>query len=111
MRKNPRLQFTDAEQNPKLKGHVQSAEKAAGKAEAAQEKIPKVRKKVKRAALDPESGKITARLYFEEVDKVKPPSKLSHAVQDAPSNIVLWQCCHSKPCASPVWRGAEGRLP
>lgn len=85
---NPRLQFTDAELNPKLKQHVRRAEKAADKAEAAREKIPKTRKKVKRAALDPETGKIKARLCFEEVDKVKPPSKLSHAVQDVPSNTV-----------------------
>ena len=85
---NPRLQFTDAELNPKLKQHVRRAEKAADKAEAAREKIPKARKKVKRAVLDPETGKIKARLYFEEVDKVKPPSKLSHAVRDVPGNTV-----------------------
>ena len=85
---NPRLQFTDAELNPKLKQHVRRAEKAADKAEAAREKIPKARKKIKRAALDPETGKIKARLYFEEVDKVKPPSKLSHAVRDVPGNTV-----------------------
>ena len=28
------------------------------------------------------------RLYFEEVDKPKPPSKLSHAVQQAPGLMV-----------------------
>ena len=85
---NPRLQFTDAELNPKLKQHVRRAEKAADKVEAAREKIPTARKKVKRAALDPETGKIKARLCFEEVDKVKPPSKLSHAVRDVPGNTV-----------------------
>ena len=89
MKRNPRLQFTDSELNPKLREHVRRAEKAADKAEAAREKIPKVRKKIKRAMLDPETGKIKARLCFEEVDKVKPPSKLSHAVQDAPSNTVI----------------------
>ena len=72
-KKNPRLQFTDAELNPKLKKRVRRAEKAADKAEKAQKKIPKTRKKVKRTTLDPETGKIKARLYFEEVDKVKPP--------------------------------------
>jgi len=88
MKKNPRLQFTDAELNPKLRQHVRRAEKAADRAEAARVKIPKVRRKVRRAALDPETGKIKARLYFEEVDKVKPPSRLSHAVRDAPGNMV-----------------------
>ena len=85
---NPRLQFTDAELNPKLKHHAHRAEKAADKADAARAKVPKPRKKIRRTAIDPETGKITARLYFEEVDKVKPPSKLSHAVQDAPGNTV-----------------------
>ena len=88
MKKNPRLQFTDSELNPKLRQHVRRAEKAADKAEAAREKIPKAKRKVKRAVLDPETGKIKARLFFEEVDKAKPPSKLSHAVQDAPGNTL-----------------------
>ena len=86
--KNPRLQFTDSELNPKLRHRVRRAEKAADKAEAAREKIPKVRRKVKRAMLDPETGKMKARLCFEEVDKVKPPSKLSHTVRDTPGNTL-----------------------
>ncbi len=85
-RKNPRLQFTDAELNPKLKEHVRRAEKAADKAEMARQQIPKNRKKVKRAVLDPETGTVKVQLYFEE--KAKPPSKLSHAVRDAPGNTV-----------------------
>lgn len=90
-KENPRLQFTDSELNPKLRQSVRRADKAADKAEAARGKIPKVRRKVKQAALDPETGKIKARLYFEEVDKVKPPSKLSHAIRDAPGNAAAVQ--------------------
>ncbi len=85
---NPRLQFTDAELNPKLKEHVRRAEKAADKAEAARAKVLKARKKINRTPIAPETGKIKARLCFEEVDKVKPPSKLSHTVRDAPGNTV-----------------------
>ena len=90
-KKNPRLQFTDAELNPKLRKHIRRAEKAADKAEKAQKKVPKVRKKVKQTVLDPETGKLKTRLYFEEVDKAKPPSKLSHAVRDAPGNAAAVQ--------------------
>ena len=90
-KENPRLQFTDSELNPKLRQSVRRADKAADKAEAARGKIPKVRRKVKQAALDPETGKIKARLYFEEVDKAKPPSKLSHAIRDAPGNAAAVQ--------------------
>ena len=34
-------------------------------------------------------GKVTTRLHFEEVEKKKPPSKLTHSVTDAPLNTVL----------------------
>ena len=34
-------------------------------------------------------GKVTTRLYFEEVDKKKPPSKLTHATTAAPINSAL----------------------
>ena len=69
-RKNPRLQFTDAELNPRLKEHNRRAEKAADKAEAARKKIPKDRKKIKRRMVDQLSGK--PRLRFEEVDRPAP---------------------------------------
>lgn len=81
-RKNPRLQFTDAELNPRLKEHNRRAEKAADKAEAARKKIPKDRKKIKRRMVDQLSGK--PRLRFEEVDRPAPSSSLSHAVHKAP---------------------------
>ncbi len=91
MKKNPRLQFTDAEIGPKLKKHVRRVDKAGDKVEKARKKIPKTEKKLKQAVLDPKTGKIKTRLYFEEVDKAKPPSKLSHAVRDAPGNSLAVQ--------------------
>ena len=39
---------------------------------------------------DKPTGKTKVRLYFEDVDKKKPP-KLTHAVRDAPGNAVLMQ--------------------
>ncbi len=83
-RKNPRLQFTDAELNPRLMEHNRRAEKAADKAEAARKKIPKDRRKIKRRMVDEHTGAVKKRLRFEEVDRPAPPSKLSHAVREAP---------------------------
>ena len=91
MKNNPRLQFTDAEMGPKLKKHVRRVDKAGDKVEKARKKIPKTEKKLKQAVLDPKTGKIKTRLYFEEVDKAKPPSRLSHAVLDAPGNTLAVQ--------------------
>ena len=48
MKKNPRLQFTDSELNPKLRQRVRRAGKAADKAEAAQSRLAKGKKKAKR---------------------------------------------------------------
>ena len=85
MNKEPRLRFTEEERSdPALKKPIRKAEKAAAKADKAQAKIPK--KKVKRAQVDPKTGKVTTKLLLE--DKKKPPSKLSHAVRDAPGNAV-----------------------
>lgn len=89
MRENPRLQFTDAERAaPELEKPIRKAEKAAAKADAAQAKIPKKTVKMKERVTDPATGKVTTRLRFEEIDKKKPPSKLSHALRDAPGNTV-----------------------
>ena len=44
MKKNPRLQFTDAEMGPKLKKHVRRVDKAGDKVEKARKKIPKTEK-------------------------------------------------------------------
>ena len=86
MNKEPRLRFTEEERaDPALEKPIRKAEKAAAKADKAQAKIPK--KKVKQTAVDPDTGKVTTKLVLE--DKKKPPSKLSHAVRDAPGNAAL----------------------
>ena len=94
MKRQPRLHFTDAELSPKLKRHVRRAERAADKAERAREKIPKDRKKLKRRMIEQQSAKVRKgkkHLYFEDVDRPKPPSKLSHAVRSAPFNAASVQ--------------------
>ena len=86
MTKEPRLRFTDEERaNSALEKPIRKADKAAAKADKAQAKIPK--KKVWQKTVDPETGKVTTKLVLE--DKKKPPSKLSHAVRDAPANAAL----------------------
>ena len=86
MNKEPRLRFTEEERaDPMLEKPIRKAEKAAAKADKAQARIPK--KQVKRTEIDPKTGKVTTKLVLE--DKKKPPSKLSHAVRDAPGNAVL----------------------
>ena len=83
--KEPRLRFTEEERaDPALEKPIRKAEKAAAKADQAQAKIPK--KPVKRAEVDPKTGKVTTKLVLE--DKPRPPSKLSHTVRDAPGNAV-----------------------
>ncbi len=85
----PRLLFTDEERSaPELKKVIRKADKAADKLEKAEAKIPKKTVKVKERVVDPETGKVSTRLFFEEVDKKRPPSKLSHAVRDAPLDTV-----------------------
>lgn len=87
----PRLQFTKEEQtDPVLKKSVRRTQKAAAKADQAQAKIPKKKVLRKQRTFDKPTGKAKVRLYFEEVDKKK-PSKFTHAVRDAPGNIVLMQ--------------------
>ena len=65
--------------------------KAEAKADKAQAKIPKKTVVKKERGFDPATGKVKTQLRFEEVDKKKPPSKLTHAVRDAPANFVLSQ--------------------
>ncbi len=92
MKREPRLQFTDEERAaPELKKAVKKADKVATKADKAQAKIPKATVVKKERGFDPATGKVRTNLRFEEVDKKKPPSKLTHAVQDAPGNAVLTQ--------------------
>ncbi len=84
-RRHPQLQFTEAELTPKLKQHVRRADQAAKKVEKAEKKIPKDRKKVKRRMIDQQTGKAKKKLYFEDVDRPAPASKLTHTVKTAPS--------------------------
>ena len=86
MRKEPRLHFTDEERSdPALEKPIRKADRAAAKADRAQAKIPK--KQVRQKTVDPKTGKVTTKLVLE--DKKKPPSKLSHAVRDAPGDATL----------------------
>ena len=86
MRKEPRLHFTDEERaDPALEKPIRKADRAAAKADRAQAKIRK--KQVRQKTVDPKTGKMTTKLVLE--DKKKPPSKLSHAVRDAPGDAAL----------------------
>ena len=90
MRQEPRLQFTKEERAaPELEKPIRKADRAADKAEKARAKIPKKKIRFEETVTDPATGKTVTHLRFEEVDKKKPPSKLSHAVRDAPGNAVL----------------------
>ena len=85
MNKEPRLYFTDEERSdPALEKPIRKAEKAAARADKAQANIPK--KKVRQTVIDPDTGKKTSKLTFE--DKKKPPSKLSQGVKEAPVHLV-----------------------
>ena len=86
MRKEPRLHFTDEERaDPALEKPIRKADRAAAKADKAQAKIRK--KQVRQKTVDPKTGKVTTKLVLK--DKKKPPSKLSHAVRDAPGDAAL----------------------
>lgn len=92
MKREPRLQFTDADlAEPKLEKPIKRVKKAEAKADKAQAKIPKKTVVKRERGFEPATGKVKTQLRFEEVDKKKPPSKLTHAVQDAPANFVLSQ--------------------
>ena len=92
MKREPRLQFSDADLvEPKLEKPIKRVKKAEAKADKAQAKIPKKTVVKKERGFDPATGKVKTQLRFEEVDKKKPASKLTHAVQDAPANFVLSQ--------------------
>ena len=88
-KRSPRLVFTEDELSaPKVAKAAAKADKALDRLEKAEAKIPKKTVKKKQRVVDPKSGKVSTRLYFEEVDKKRPPSKLSHAVRDAPGLAV-----------------------
>ena len=84
-----RLQFTEEERAlPELERAVRKADRAAVKLEKAEAKIPRKTVKVKKRVVDAESGKVTTRLFFEEADKKRPPSRLAHAARKAPLDTV-----------------------
>ena len=92
MKREPRLQFSDTDlAEPKLEKPIKRVKKAEAKADKAQAKIPKKTVVKKERGFDPATGKVKTQLRFEEVDKKKPPSKLTHAVRDAPANLILSQ--------------------
>ena len=92
MKREPRLQFSDADlAEPKLEKPIKRVKKAEAKADKAQAKIPKKTVVKKERGFDPATGKVKTQLRFEEVDKKKPSSKLTHAVQDTPANLILSQ--------------------
>ena len=85
LNKEPRLRFTDEERaDPALEKPIRKTEKATARADKAQANIPK--KKVRQTVIDPDTGKKTSKLAFE--DKKKPPSKLSQGVKEAPVHLV-----------------------
>ena len=88
-KRSPRLIFTEEERAlPELERAVRKADRAAVKLEKAEAKIPKKTVKVKKRVVDSESGKVTTRLFFEEADKKRPPSKMAHAARKAPLDTV-----------------------
>ena len=83
---SPRLQFSDEEMAAlELKPAIRKANRKMDRLEQAEAQIPKKTVKRKERAVDPKTGRVTARLFFEETDKPRPPSKLSQAIRDAPS--------------------------
>ena len=96
MKKQTRLQFTEEERaDPFLQEPIAKSEKMANKVDKAQAKTPKKQIKIKERTFDTETGKTKVRLHFEEVDKVKPPSKLNHLKKQAPTRA-LQSSIHNK---------------
>mgnify|MGYP000609483068 FL=1 len=88
-KRSPRLHFSDEERaSPELKKVIEKADKKADKLDKAEAKIPKKTVKRKERVVG-EDGKVSVKLHFEEVDKKKPTSKLTHSLTDAPLNTVL----------------------
>lgn len=88
-KRSPQLIFSEEERAlTELERVIRKADKAADKLEKAEAKIPKKTVKVKERVVDTETGKVTTRLFFEDVDKKRPPSKLSHATEKVPIDTV-----------------------
>jgi len=88
-KRSPRLQFTDEERTaPELEKVVKKADKKMDRLEKTEAKIPKKTVKRKQRVVDAE-GRVTTRLHFEEVEKKKPQTKLSHTVTHTPVNTAM----------------------
>ena len=80
-----RLAFSEEERaDPALEKPLKKAEKAADKLEKSHAKVPKKKTLVTERTQDTSTGKRRVRLYFEEIDKPKPPSKLAHGIKSIP---------------------------
>jgi hypothetical protein len=80
-----RLRFTDEEHaDPELAAHIRIAEKAADKLDKAKSRLPKKQVIRKERVFEEAKAKPKARLYFEEINKAKPPSKLTHIIAATP---------------------------
>ena len=84
-----RLAFTEEERAvPTLE---KSLKKAADKLEKSQERIPKKKVIVPERVVNTSTGKSKVHLNFEEIDKPKPPTKLTHGIKSIPQKKLLSQ--------------------
>ncbi|MDV5063669.1 CHAP domain-containing protein [Veillonella sp. YH-vei2232] len=87
-----RLAFTEEERAvPTLEKSLKKAEKAADKLEKSQERIPKKKVIVPERVVNTSTGKSKVHLNFEEIDKPKPPTKLTHGIKSIPQKKLLSQ--------------------
>ncbi|PKM75570.1 MAG: CHAP domain-containing protein [Firmicutes bacterium HGW-Firmicutes-17] len=87
-----RLAFTEEERAvPTLEKSLKKAEKAADKLEKSQERIPKKKVIVPERVVNTSTGKSKVHLNFEEIDKSKPPTKLTHGIKSIPQKKLLSQ--------------------
>ena len=87
-----RLAFTEEERAvPTLEKSLKKAEKAADKLEKSQERIPKKKVLVPERVVNTSTGKSKVHLNFEEIDKPKPPTKLTHGIKSIPQKKLLSQ--------------------
>lgn len=90
--KSRRLSFTDEERaDPELAPHIHKAEKAADNLDEAKSRLPTKKVIQKERVFDEVQTKPKTRLYFEEVHKPKPPTKLRHAAMTLPPRVLLTQ--------------------
>lgn len=85
-----RLTFTEEERaDSVLEKPLKKAEKTADKLEKSHEKIPKKKISRKERTFDATTGQAKVRLHFEETNKPKPASPLSHRVKAVPQRELL----------------------